>query len=167
MCLSLTSYSPSKNSKARPTCYEKKSTTPSWSKVAIRGILRSINHLKESEREEHLKSAMGLVYNSFPATPMDDYSKCTQFLPHAITTLGHTGRKNLNFRLRWDLQGIVGDVLNAKANYATAMEWYQRALDGYENTLGKDHPSTLATIHNMGLVFSNQGEHGKALEWYQ
>jgi tetratricopeptide (TPR) repeat protein len=124
-------------------------------------------NLEESEGEEHLESAMGLVYNIFPTNPMDDYSKCTQFLPHAMTTLRHTGRKNLKFRLCWDLQRVVGDVLDAKADYATAMEWYQRALDGYENTFGKDHYSTLNTVHNMGLVFFNQGEYGKALEWFQ
>jgi hypothetical protein len=87
-------------------------------------------NLEESEGEEHLKSAMGLVYHSFPADPMDDYTKCTQLLSHAMTTLGHTGRKNVQFRLRWDLLEVVGSVLNAKADYATAIEWYQRALDG-------------------------------------
>jgi hypothetical protein len=34
-----------------------------------------------------------------------------------------------------------------------ALEWYQRALDGRERTLGKDHPSTLNTVNNMGMVF--------------
>jgi hypothetical protein len=110
-------------------------------------------NLEESEGDEHLKSATGLVYRSFPAYPMDDYTKCTQLLPHAMTTLGHTGRKNLQIRLRWALQEVVGSVLVAKADYATAMEWYQRALDGKENALGKDHPDTLSIVNNMGLVF--------------
>ena len=29
------------------------------------------------------------------------------------------------------------------------------------------HPSTLPTVNNMALVFGNQGEYEKALEWYQ
>jgi tetratricopeptide (TPR) repeat protein len=45
--------------------------------------------------------------------------------------------------------------------------WYQRALDGREKTLGKGHPDTLATFHNMASVFDNQGEYDKALTWYQ
>jgi len=32
-----------------------------------------------------------------------------------------------------------------------------------EKTLGEDHPSTLDTVHNMGVVFRKQGEYGKAL----
>jgi tetratricopeptide (TPR) repeat protein len=58
-------------------------------------------------------------------------------------------------------------VFDNQGEYGKALEWYQRALDGKEKTLGKDHPSTLQTVNNMALVFSNQGEYGKALEWYQ
>jgi tetratricopeptide (TPR) repeat protein len=60
-----------------------------------------------------------------------------------------------------------GPVFDNQGEYGKALEWYQRALDGYENTLGKDHPNALDTVHNMGLVFFDQGEYGKALEWYQ
>jgi tetratricopeptide (TPR) repeat protein len=123
--------------------------------------------LQGPEGEEHLTSAVRLVYDNFPRTPMDDYSKCTQYLPHAMVILEHTKRKNVKFELHWDLQNFVGLVLNAKADYAAAMECYQRALDGFEKTLGKDHPSTLDTVHNMGLVFHKEGEYSKALEWYQ
>jgi tetratricopeptide (TPR) repeat protein len=61
----------------------------------------------------------------------------------------------------------MGIVFFNQGEYGKALEWLQRALDGYENTLGKDHPSTLNTVNNMGVVFENQGEYGKALEWYQ
>jgi tetratricopeptide (TPR) repeat protein len=61
----------------------------------------------------------------------------------------------------------MGIVFDNQGEYGKALEWYQRALDGKEKTLGKDHPSTLDTVNNMALVFSNQGEYGKALEWYQ
>jgi tetratricopeptide (TPR) repeat protein len=123
--------------------------------------------LEGPEGEGHLISAVRLVYDSFPRTPMDDYSKCTQYLPHAMAILEHTKRKNVKFGLRWKLQNFVGLVLDAKADYAAAIEYYQRALDGFEKTLGQDHPSTLDSINNMGLVLSNQGQYGKALEWYQ
>jgi tetratricopeptide (TPR) repeat protein len=117
--------------------------------------------------EQHLISAVELVYDSFPRTPTDDYSKCTEYLPHAMATLEHTGRKNLEFGLRWDLQNFVGVVLVMTADYAIAMECYQRALDGRKKTLGIDHPSTLSTISNIGSLSNSQGEYGEALELYQ
>jgi tetratricopeptide (TPR) repeat protein len=50
---------------------------------------------------------------------------------------------------------------------ARHFERYQRALDGYKRTLGKDYPSTLDPVSNVDIVFDRQGGHGKALEWYQ
>jgi hypothetical protein len=77
--------------------------------------------LEGPEGEEHLRSAVRLVYDIFPGTPMNDYSKCTQYLPHAMAILEHTKRKNVKFGLRWDLQNFVGLVLDAKADYAAAV----------------------------------------------
>jgi hypothetical protein len=42
---------------------------------------------------------------------------------------------------------------STKGNTAKHSNGYQRALDGYEKTLGKDHPSTLNTINNMSVGF--------------
>jgi hypothetical protein len=96
----------------------------------------------DSEGEEHIKSAASviLVYSNFLTSPINDYSKCTQCLPHAMATLGHAGCKNLNFGLRWNLQILVGLVLFTKAECTTARKCYQGALDDFEETLGKDHP---------------------------
>jgi len=33
--------------------------------------------------------------------------------------------------------------------------------------LGADHPSTLATVYAMAVVFHSQGQYDKALEWYE
>ena len=44
------------------------------------------------------------------------------------------------------------------------------ALKGLEielKTLGPDHPRTATTYNNMALVYNNQGEYEKALEWYE
>jgi tetratricopeptide (TPR) repeat protein len=61
----------------------------------------------------------------------------------------------------------MGTVFNGQGEYGKALEWYRRALDGREKTLGKDHPDTLETVHNMASVFDGKGEYGKALEWYR
>jgi tetratricopeptide (TPR) repeat protein len=47
-----------------------------------------------------------------------------------------------------------------------AEEMYQRALKGYEKTVGLDHTSTLATVHNLGLLFKGQGKLKEAEEMY-
>ena len=60
----------------------------------------------------------------------------------------------------------MAHVFPDKGEYDKALEWYQRTLDGEEMALGKDHPDTLTTVHNMARVFQNTGEYDKALEWY-
>ncbi|OQD62219.1 hypothetical protein PENPOL_c013G09674 [Penicillium polonicum] len=43
---------------------------------------------------------------------------------------------------------------------------YQRALTGYEKALGPDHRSTLDTVHDLGLLYKNQGKLKQAEEMY-
>ena len=35
---------------------------------------------------------------------------------------------------------------------------YPQALTGYEKTLGPDHTSTLSTVTNLSLLYSDQGK---------
>ncbi|KAF3234348.1 hypothetical protein TWF217_003778 [Orbilia oligospora] len=58
-------------------------------------------------------------------------------------------------------------VFSKQGKYDEAMQWYERALAGYEKALGKDHPSTLDTVHNIASVFSNQGKYDEAMQWYE
>jgi tetratricopeptide (TPR) repeat protein len=44
---------------------------------------------------------------------------------------------------------------------------YQRALAGKERALGPDHTSTLTTVNNLGLLYSDQGRLNEAKEMYQ
>ena len=39
---------------------------------------------------------------------------------------------------------------------------YQRALDGYEKTLGLEHISILDTVNNLGNLYSDQGKIAEA-----
>ena len=50
----------------------------------------------------------------------------------------------------------MASVFYDQGKYDDALEWYRRALSGRERALGKDHPSTLTTVHNMALLFDNK-----------
>jgi len=39
---------------------------------------------------------------------------------------------------------------------------WQRALQGYEKTLGPERPSTLMTVNNLGALYRDQGKLGEA-----
>ncbi|RVD84000.1 uncharacterized protein DFL_005767 [Arthrobotrys flagrans] len=63
--------------------------------------------------------------------------------------------------------GNMALVFKNQGKYDEAMQWYERALSGKENTLGKDHPSILNTVNNMASVFKNQGKYDEAMQWYE
>ncbi|KAJ5991665.1 hypothetical protein N7499_003799 [Penicillium canescens] len=44
---------------------------------------------------------------------------------------------------------------------------HQRALAGYEKALGPDHTSTLATVNNLGIPYTDLGKQKEAEEMYQ
>jgi len=62
---------------------------------------------------------------------------------------------------------MVGYVYSTHGQYSMALEWYRRVLAGEEKALGVDHLDTLATVHEMALVFRKQGQYSKGLEWYE
>ena len=47
-----------------------------------------------------------------------------------------------------------------------AEDMYLRALTGYEKAWGSEHTSTLRTVNNLGLLYSNQGKMKEAEDMY-
>jgi hypothetical protein len=52
----------------------------------------------------------------------------------------------------------LGLLYSDQGKITEAEEMYQRALAGYEKALGPDHTSTLYTFHNLGNLYSAQGQ---------
>ncbi|KAL3479409.1 hypothetical protein BJX99DRAFT_222567, partial [Aspergillus californicus] len=44
---------------------------------------------------------------------------------------------------------------------------FQQALAGYEKVLGPDHPSTLYTVNNLGLLYKDKGKLKEAEQVFQ
>ncbi|EAW19385.1 TPR repeat protein [Aspergillus fischeri NRRL 181] len=68
---------------------------------------------------------------------------------------------------RLDQASRIAELLRKQVRLLTAEQMYQRALAGYEKALGPDHTSTLGTVHNLGLLYSDQGKLKEAEEMYQ
>jgi len=47
------------------------------------------------------------------------------------------------------------------------LEYYERALKGFERLIGKTHPDTLSAAMNTACASFNLGDRGKAEELYQ
>ncbi|CAG8212714.1 unnamed protein product [Penicillium nalgiovense] len=62
---------------------------------------------------------------------------------------------------------LIADLLREQVLLLAAEQMYQRALAGFEKALGADHTSTLNTVHNLGLLYRNQGKLDQAEQMYQ
>jgi tetratricopeptide (TPR) repeat protein len=126
-------------------------------------------HLGAQAKDMHLETVLEFLLAAFPGDVYKDMQTARQIVPHAVAALEYTAvaHRNPEFKLHCRLKHRVGSTLYEMGDYQGALEWYRRALDGREKTLGKDHPNTLSTVHSMAIVFDNQGEYDKALEWDQ
>lgn len=119
--------------------------------------------LNQVQSEQMFWYAVQCVTNS---VDMDDWESLGQ-LRYARVTL-HAQRCSIK-QFQWltnhafssdHLKQIVSiaDILRSQIQYATAERMYLQALAGYEKLLGPNHISTLRTINNLGLLYTNQGK---------
>jgi len=62
---------------------------------------------------------------------------------------------------------ILADLYMAHCKLKEAEPMYLQALEGYEMTLGPDHPSTLETVHGLGALYREQGRWEEAEAMYR
>lgn len=53
-------------------------------------------------------------------------------------------------------------LLYHKGDYPQAESLHRRALEGYEQALGKEHPETLISVNNLALILLSQGKYDRA-----
>jgi tetratricopeptide (TPR) repeat protein len=59
----------------------------------------------------------------------------------------------------------IAVVYDNDGKYSEALEWYKKALDVCESTLGRDHSTTVTAYINISSVHFRKGEYPKAMEW--
>lgn len=69
---------------------------------------------------------------------------------------------------------MLGILYADQGKFQEAEAMYERALEGYEKALGRDHTPTLSTVNNLGLLYEAQGKlreaeamYKRALEGYE
>jgi tetratricopeptide (TPR) repeat protein len=95
-----------------------------------------------------------------------DYSRLQQrLLPHAH----HVRNRDFpgNNIAVWGAFDGLGNLYSDQGKPKEAKQTYQRALRGFEKTLGSDHMATLTTINNLGNLYQSQGMLKEAEEMYQ
>ena len=126
------------------------------------------------ELEKWKEKFVRLIDNSYPVGKHENWAVCQALFPHAQAVVG-CRPTDIEVLEAW------ASVLYKAAWYASekgifdvAKDMVQDALKAREVTLGEEHPSTLNSINELGIVLSRQGKykeaeimHQRALKGYE
>ncbi|KAI9854168.1 MAG: hypothetical protein M1813_001338, partial [Trichoglossum hirsutum] len=111
----------------------------------------------QSELEGWKEKYVTLMDDSYPVGQHENWKVCRALLPHAQAAVacrptngGALGAwASVLFKAAW--------YASEMGSYHAAKEMGLSALEAREATLGGEHPDTLASVNNLGLVLSGQG----------
>jgi hypothetical protein len=124
--------------------------------VAVRNWLKTRNELS-------MWSSKTLAQNAriFPLFRYENRDECTPYLPYALCILDFPEfSENFEEPLR-NLLCKVGNYFLRTGKYPEAKQRYRQVLELKEKVLGKDHPNTLLTKHNLTTLLRQQGEYAE------
>ena len=100
----------------------------------------------------------------WPDDSLENWRKCGKLFPHAQMILS-LRPKNEAFLESWGgVLHIAAWHLRTIGNYKNAEEMQRRSIEAKEKVLGKEHPSTLASLSNLATMLRDQGIYKKAEE---
>ncbi|CAG8196671.1 unnamed protein product, partial [Penicillium olsonii] len=129
-------------------------------------------HLELAQWQEKSRAIMAEM---FPYGEYESWNECQRLLPHAKEVMRSISDGHEEDRLHMATISInCGWYLLLRGTYEEAEKMHRRALEAREKVLGREHPSTLTSVNNLGSVLDGQGKyeeaeamHRRALEGYE
>ena len=75
--------------------------------------------------------------------------------------------ENQEAHIKFVILQNIGSALSEQKKYKAAEEMSQRALEGYERALGREHPDTLTSVYCLALLFHQQQQFEAASVLYR
>ena len=117
-------------------------------------------HLELAWWQEKSRAIMAQM---FPDGEYESWTECQRLLPHAKEVVKSISDEHEDDRLHAaTISFKCGCYLLLRGTYEEAGAMHQWALDAREKVLGCEHPDTLASVSNLGLVLDRQGKYEEA-----
>ncbi|KAJ5154819.1 uncharacterized protein N7500_010258 [Penicillium coprophilum] len=109
------------------------------------------------------KKSRAIMAQIFPDGEYESWTECQRLLPHAKEVVKSISDEHEDDRLHAaTISFKCGCYLLLRGTYKEAGAMHQWALDARENVLGCEHPDSLASVSNLGLVLDRQGKYKEA-----
>ena len=124
--------------------------------------LAMFNWLKEKGHlNEWTITVLKRLGDVFPYPKHENRGIWVRYLPHTRRVLDDQGIAD-NDKGKQNLLSVVAAGFNILGQYEEAEAMHRRAYKGYEKVLGPEHPYTLTSVNNLGLVLQSQGKYEEA-----
>ncbi|KAK0741212.1 P-loop containing nucleoside triphosphate hydrolase protein [Schizothecium vesticola] len=104
--------------------------------------------------------------NMFPFPEHENREEWIRYLPHTQHALQLWNGTD-DEKATPDLLFKVGESFHNLGKYKEAEQMHRQALQLKEKVLGKEHPSTLASMNNLALAFDSQGRYEEAEQMHR
>ena len=132
---------------------------PSWR------WLRRGQHVDPQERWAEV--AVRIVDGEFPEPNARSWSTCASLMPHALATVAHAEALHVAVSVTNHLLTQVGVYLGERAQFSEAQSVLERAVRTCEQSLGPDHPDTIASLTSLGFLIRTQGDLAGARPYFE
>ena len=111
------------------------------------------------ELEKWKERYTSIMADAFPPATYENWTKCQTLFPHAELVLDYRPVDKGSLQQWTAILTNTGWYAREQASYDNAEAMNRRALEGREKVLGREHPSTLASVGNLASVFQYQGKY--------
>ena len=139
--------------------------TPDGDGVLIHAVIAAVVRREAMPEETYIDAVAGRLRQAMYVGTTEVFTTKLPVLEHAIALERVAGSLDLQTENYAGMLHQMGYLTNEQGDYASALEWFQKALRIRERVLGTDHPSTAITYHNIGTNYFAQGDYKTALDW--
>lgn len=121
--------------------------------------------------EKWRQLSIRIVAIIFPSGDYESWTACQLLLPHSNMVLGYLSNEeneDEDIVLNWaEIADNMACYLYHRGKYAVAEKIRRVAVEKKEKVLGREHPSTLASVGNLGSVLLRLGRYEEAEAMYR
>ena len=139
--------------------------TPDNKNVFIHAVIAAVVRREAMPDKDYIDAVAGRLRDDM-IVGTGIFKEKLPVLEHAEALYRVAGSLDLQTENYAGMLHQMGYLNNLQGDYASALEWYQKALRIRERVLGTDHPDTAATYHNIGTFYFAQGDYQEALTWF-
>jgi tetratricopeptide (TPR) repeat protein len=116
----------------------------------------------DEQLSKWIKESIRVLTAAFPSGDYKTWADCQVLLPHAREAISHVTGDEEDVLNQAKIAFSTGWYLYLRGEYKPAEKVVRMSVEVREKMLGPEHPDTLTSVGNLGLVLERQGKYEAA-----